>query len=184
MSVSLLCRKCDTDLEEYNVIGFHRIRYCPYCGARVLKKQGEALLKKVSGDEIEGMIKEHVLNMLACCDGTDVSADGLAYKAWETENCDGVVFYHNYEADKFTMRHRDWTDNALECAELTYGDTEHYIRMKAECNDRFLVVAFILATEHFLYDQIGLEHDEGGLTKERIEEIKRLIKETPYDGGF
>jgi hypothetical protein len=82
------------------------------------------------------------------------------------------------------MRHSQWVDDALEYAGSVYGDSDHYVRMKAGCNDRFLVVAFILATEHFLYDQLGIERDEGDLTKTRIAEIERLIKTTSYDGNF
>jgi DNA-directed RNA polymerase subunit RPC12/RpoP len=184
MGISLFCRKCDTDLEKYNVTEFQRIRYCPYCGGRVLKKQGEALLKKVSNDEIDDMIKGHLLDLLSCCDGMDVSADELADKAWESENCDGVVFYDNYKADQFAIRHKKWADNALDHAGWLYGDMEPYFKVRAECADRFLVVAFILATEHFLYDQIGVERDEGDLTKKRIEEITRLVKTYSYDGDF
>jgi hypothetical protein len=29
----------------------------------------------------------------------------LGFAAWEKENCDGVVFYHNYTAERFAARH-------------------------------------------------------------------------------
>jgi hypothetical protein len=150
----------------------------------LLKKQQEALLRKVTNDEIEDMIKDRLLGMLQKCDGNDVSADELADRAWERERYDGVVFYYNYTADRFVMRHRRWVEEALEYAIDAYGDSEGYVQMKAECNDRFLAVAFVLATEHFLYDQLDISRDEGNLTKKRIAEIKRLVKTTAYAGGF
>jgi hypothetical protein len=138
----------------------------------------------VSYDEIEDMIKERVLDVLSNYAGGDVSADELADRAWESENCDGVVFYCNDDADRFVMRHGRWVEKALEQAEWVYGDAERYIKMKTECNDQFLVVAFMLATEHFLYDQAGIDRDEGDLSKTRIREITRLVKAASYDGAF
>jgi hypothetical protein len=56
--------------------------------------------------------------------------------------------------------------------------------MKAECNDKFLVCAFIEATEHYLYSQLEIDNNEGELTAKRRKEIRALIKETRYDGEF
>jgi hypothetical protein len=151
---------------------------------RVLKNQHDALLREVTNGEIEDLIKGRLLDLLSCCDGGDISADEVADKAWETENCDGVVFYDNYQADMFAVRHSRWVDDAMEHAGEVYGDSEHYVHMKAECTDRFLVVACILATEYFLYDQVGLDRDEGDLSKTRLMEIKRRIKAASYDGNF
>jgi glutathione S-transferase len=122
--------------------------------------------------------------MLSGRDGMDISADELGTLAWECENCDEVVFYSNYRADQFVTRHMDWVDEALEYIDDHFGDAEYYTKMKAGCNDRFLVAAFIYATEHYVFDQLGIDRDEGDLTKKRIKEIKRLIKTTDYDGGW
>jgi hypothetical protein len=122
--------------------------------------------------------------MLSGMDGMDVSADELGNLAWECENCNGVVFCSNYQADQFVTRHMNWVDEALEYACDNFGDAEYYTKMKAGCNDRFLVVAFIYATEHYVFDQLGIGRDEGDLTKKRIKEIKRLVKTTSYDGGW
>jgi hypothetical protein len=78
----------------------------------------------------------------------------------------------------------DWVDEALSYIGAVDGEIEPYVKMKAECNDRFLVLAFIYATEHYAFDQLGIDRDEGNLTKKRIKEIKRLIKTTDYDGGW
>jgi phage FluMu protein Com len=178
------CRKCNTDLENYNLVAYNEIKFCPKCGVKLLKKQREGLRRKVTYEEIDGMIKEHLLEMLQWCEGNDVRADELAARAWEAENCDGVVCYCNYSADRFVMRHNQWVDDALEYAGSYFGDSNYYVKMKAACSDRFLVVAFILATAHFLYDQLGVDRCEGDLTKKRIAEIKRLIKTTSYDMEF
>jgi hypothetical protein len=130
------------------------------------------------------MIQGRLLDMLAERDGMDVSADELGSLAWEHENCDGVVFYSDYRADLFVMRHVDWVDAALRYIGDIDGEIEPYVKMKAECNDRFLVLAFIYATEHYVFDQLGIDRDEGDLTKKRIKEIRRLIKTTDYDGEW
>jgi lipoate-protein ligase A len=62
--------------------------------------------------------------------------------------------------------------------------TEHYAKLYAECVDKFLVAAFIDATEHFVFDQAGVDRDEDSLSKKRIKEIMRLVKSARYDGDF
>jgi DNA-directed RNA polymerase subunit RPC12/RpoP len=182
MSAEIECGKCGNDLEQWNNGRNLWIRYCPYCGTRLLEKQSEALHRKTDVEEISDRIRGNLLDMLS--EGEDVSADELAYLAWERENCDGVVFYSNYKADLFVMRHMDWADEAFEYVCNNFGDAEHYAKMKAECNDRFLVVAFTYATEYYVFNQLGIDVNEGDLSKKRIAEIKRLIKATSYDGGF
>jgi DNA-directed RNA polymerase subunit RPC12/RpoP len=184
MSAEIECRKCGNNLEQWNNERNLWINYCPYCGTRLLKKQSETLYRKTTVEEISDMIREHLLDMLQGCDGNDVSADELGELAWESENYDGVVFCSNYRADQFATRHMDWVDDALEYVCNNLGDAERYAKMKAECNDRFLVIAFIYATEYYVFDQLGIDRDEGDLTKTRIKEIKRRIKQTAYDGNF
>jgi DNA-directed RNA polymerase subunit RPC12/RpoP len=184
MSAEIECRNCGSNLEQWNNERSLWTNYCPYCGKRLLKKQSEALHRKTTVEEISDMIRGHLLDMLSDRDGMDVSAEELGNLAWEYENCNGVVFCSNYKADQFVTRHMDWADEALEYVCGNFGDAEHYTRMKTECNDRFLVVAFIYATEHYVFDQLGIARDEGNLAKKRIEAIKRLVKTTSYDGNF
>jgi hypothetical protein len=96
--------------------------------------------------------------------------------------CCGAVLYSNYEADRFAVRHAEWVHKAFDAAydELGY----HAAKLFVESTDKFLVLAFILAASHFLYEQLGVDRGEGVLTKKRIKEIVRLIKDTAYDGGF
>jgi hypothetical protein len=167
-------------LERWNT-GRALLAYCPACGAKLPKKQRGKLWWKCSDGEIEDRIKGALLDLLDWCD--EVSADELTDKAWESENRDGVVFYSNYEADQFCMRHYKWVDIAFDHAAGVFG--EDFVRAgKQAGNDAFLVVAFTLATEHFLYDQCGVDGDEGNLSKKRIREIEALIKHTSYDGRF
>jgi predicted nucleic acid-binding Zn-ribbon protein len=184
MSIELECRKCGYDLEQWNSGQNLWIKYCPQCGKKLLKKQSAALHRKTTVGEISDMIREHLLDMLSGRDGMDVSADETGYLAWESENRDGVVFYSNYLADRFVARHVYWVDEALDCIGDSFGDADHYAKIRAECNDRFLVSVFIYATEHYVFDQLGIDRDEGDLTKTRIKEIERLIKTTVYDGLF
>jgi DNA-directed RNA polymerase subunit RPC12/RpoP len=184
MSVNLSCHKCGADLEDFNTTERQQIFYCPHCGVRVLKAQRVALLRKVTDGEMDDMIRGRLLDVLQQYGGNDLDGEELASRAWESENCDGVVFYNNREADLFAMRHSRWVDEALEYAGSSYGDSEYYVKMKTECNDRFLVVAFILATEYFVYCQLGASRCEGQLTMTRIRELRRMIKTTSYDGGF
>jgi DNA-directed RNA polymerase subunit RPC12/RpoP len=184
MSAEIECKKCGNNLEQWNNERDLWINYCPYCGKRLLKKQSEVLHRKTTVIEISDMIRERLLDMLSGMDGMDVSADELGTLAWERENCDGVVFYSNYKADQFVTRHMDWVDEALIYVCDTFGDAECYAKMKSECNDRFLVIAFIYATEHYVFDQLGIDRDEGDLTKKRIKEIRRLVRAISYDGEF
>jgi len=77
-----------------------------------------------------------------------------------------------------------WVDDALAYACDNYGDAGRYVDMLTTCKDRFLVVAFIAATEHYLYGQLGIDPNEGKMTKKRIKEIARMVKDTEYDGRF
>ena len=171
------CRKCGSDLEDWNCGQHLRINYCPNCGVKLLKKQRDALRGKTTDKEIDDRVRGNLLDALDNC--RDLCADGLAERAWESENADGVVFYSNYEADRFVMRHAKWVDEALSYICGVLGDGKYYAEMKSDCNDRFLVAAFIEATRVYLYDQLCIE-DAGGLSERRVREIKRLVKENPY----
>jgi hypothetical protein len=96
--------------------------------------------------------------------------------------CCGAVFYSNYEADRFAVRHAEWVHKAFDAAydELGY----HAAKLFAEYIDKFLVPAFIYAASHFLFAQLGVGRNEGVLTKKRVKEIVRLIKDTAHDGEF
>jgi DNA-directed RNA polymerase subunit RPC12/RpoP len=178
------CRKCGNDLERWNNGMFLWINHCPSCGAKLLKKQCEALHRKTTCGEISDMIQDRLLSMLEVKSGDDISTDELAQAAWERENVDGVVFYNNYTADKFAIRHEQWVDHALEYICDNCGDVGHYTEMRINRTDRFLVLAFIYATERYLHDQLEINRDEGNLSKKRIREITRQVKQTEYEGGF
>lgn len=178
------CRKCGADFEDWNVTEFTSIRFCPSCGQRLLKEQTEALRRKATNEEIGDRIRSQLLDLLSCCGSGDISADELCSKAWESENCDGAVFYCNNTADRFAMRHSRWVDKAMEYAADSFGDAGYYAKMRSGCTDRFLAAAFIFAAEHYVFGQLEIDREEGDLSKRRIKEIIRLIKSTPYDGGF
>jgi hypothetical protein len=183
MMYEIECPKCGADLEAYNYEPYGWIRYCPSCGKKLLKKQAECLYKKVTDGEVSGMIKEHLLDMFTYYEGGGISADELGDKAWESENCDGVVFYADYKADRFAGRHAKWLDAARDYMTDNFGSVNE-ANQKASCNDSLLVSAFIFATEHYVFDQLNVERDEGDLSKKRIKEIVRAIKSTDYDGEF
>jgi DNA-directed RNA polymerase subunit RPC12/RpoP len=180
----LSCRKCGADLENFNILECYRLSYCPQCGTRALKKQTEALARQLTNAEIEGMIKERLLDLLQDNSEGGIRAEDLANLAWETENYDGAVFYSNYVANRFIMRHMQWADDALSFIYDEFHDDSHFVKMRAKDSDGFLVAAFIFATGHFLRDQAEVAYGEGVLTKKRIAEIKRLVRATAYDGGF
>jgi hypothetical protein len=178
------CRKCKSDLELWNNGSFLWINYCPSCGAKLLKNQCDMLHRKTTCGEISDMIQGRLLEALGYIKGDSISTDELAQAAWERENVDGVVFYDNYTADKFAIRHEQWVDHALEYICDNCGDVGHYTEMRINCTDRFLVLAFIYATEHYLHDQLEIDRDEGNLSKKRIREITRQVKQTEYEGGW
>jgi hypothetical protein len=179
--MKLHCHYCDADLEEWNT-GAAFIKYCPACGRKLHKAVAEELWRLCTDDEIADMIEGQVLDMLDNCE--DIDAGEIAYTAWESENADGVVFYSNYTADKFAIRHREWVDDALMSLVDRYGDDGRCAEMIVGCMDRFLVTAFIAATEHYLYSQLNIDNNEGRLSSKRMKEIRGLVKETRYDCQF
>jgi hypothetical protein len=181
MGKTLHCCYCDADLQDWNT-GAAAIKYCPRCGRKPHKATVEALWRLCLDDEMAGMIEEHITDMLDNYDLPD--AGELPFLAWEGENANGVVFCSNYEADRFAIRHNDWVDDALADLVDKFGEDGKYAEMMVDCMDRFLVCAFIDATEHYLYNQLGLDNNEGNLTDERKEEIRQLVKKTRYDGCF
>jgi hypothetical protein len=175
------CHYCNADLMGWNT-GFAALRYCPACGRKIHKPVTNALWRLCTTDEMADTIEEHVLEALENYDLPD--AGELDLLAWERENADGVVFYANYRAEQFTIRHNEWVDDALAYMIDEFGSERTQIKDRVECVDRFLVSAFILATKHYLYEQLGIDTGEGRLTEERREELKRLVKEIRYDGNF
>jgi hypothetical protein len=179
--MELRCHYCFADLEDWNT-GAAFIKYCPACGRELHEAVAEKLWRLCTNDEIADKIEGQILDMLDKYEDIDVGE--MSYTAWESENADGVVFYLNYTADKFAIRHREWVDDALLSLVDNFGDDGKYAEMMADCMNRFLVAAFIIATEHYLYGQLNIDNNEGRLTPKRREEIRCLVKETRYDGGF
>jgi hypothetical protein len=179
--MELRCTYCNADLEDWNT-GAAFMKYCPACGRKLHKAVADDLWRLCTVDEIAGMIEGRVLDMLDNYEGID--AGEIAYTAWENENANGVVFCSNYAADRFAIRHREWVDEALISLADRSGDDGRYAEMMADCMDRFLVAAFINATEHYLYGQLGIDSSEGILSPERVKELCGLVKETRYDGNF
>jgi len=178
--MSINCCKCGANLEKWNCEEYSRIRYCPNCGAKLSEEQQVGLWRLVTDEEINDKIRGQLLDMFDNYSG-ELDAGELAEYTWESENCNGVVFCSNYEADKFVMRHMRWVDEALWYACDNFGGGERVVKMKAECSDTFLAVAFIEATRRYLYDQLGLDSNEGKLSKKRTREIIKQIKEIPYE---
>jgi hypothetical protein len=172
---------CHADTEDWNT-GAAPIKYCPACGRKLHKAVAEELWWLCTNDEIADMIEGHVLDALD--EREDIDAGEMEYAVWEYENANGVVFCSNYKADRFAIRHREWVDEALMSLVDNFGNDGKYAEMMVDCMDRFLVAAFITATEHYLYGQLEIDTNEGRLSPERREEIRGLVKETRYDGGF
>jgi len=179
----IMCRKCGSNLEDWNNAEYVWINYCPNCGIKLLKKQQYGLRQLTMDEDIDSHIRGNLLDMFDNYSG-ELDAAELADCAWEAENCDSVMFYSNYVANRFVMRHMHWVDEALEYVCDNFGNAEYYAKMKAECNDRFLVVAFTEATRKYLYDQLGINQDGGKLSKKRTREIIKQIKDTPYQAEW
>jgi hypothetical protein len=182
MSVKLDCQACGGDLTLWNNGHFLRFWYCPACGERLSDEQCEALYYRTTPEEVADMIQGHLLDLFDNRD-TEISADDLATAAWERECGDEAVLCSNYQADWFAIRHADWIVRAVDHAKMCGGGA-YYLSVKDDCMDRFLVLAFIDATEHYVFDQLGIDRHEGVLSKPRIREIKHLISRVAYDGKF
>jgi hypothetical protein len=190
MAFKLECAQCGRDLEGWNCVPYTETRYCPYCGKKITEEARAELYRKTTDAEMSDMIKDHVLDLLSCAENEDgtydssmLRPDELAERAWEAENIDGVVFYSNYAADLFVRRHEEWVGTAVDYLEDMVGDGS-YSKMRCECVDRFLVAAFIAATEHYLYGQIGIDRNGGEMTDGQVDALKERMNATDYDGGF
>jgi hypothetical protein len=171
-------------LEDYNVVESRGIVFCPACGLRLLKKQRVELRRNLTDVEAGDMIVEHLLEALEQCDAGFTTAEELPFLAWESESCDGVVFYDNHRASLFAFRHSSWVDESFAHRVEMFGNADRYAKERRECVDRYLVSAFCMATDHYVFAQLGVDCNEGVLSKKRIREIRRLIKAAPYDGEF
>jgi hypothetical protein len=185
------CDKCGTDIENYNFLEGNRICFCPACGAKLPEKQCEGLLCKTTVYEIDEIITNHLLDVLSLYEDGDLDYENdaidvgeLTSKAWEAEDRDGTLFFYTFDNTKFNMRHTKWVDEALSYACDNYGSAERYLKMRAERLCCFLVVAFMAATDHFLFSQLGIGINDNTWNRERAAEIKHLIETTTYDGDF
>jgi hypothetical protein len=184
MSVDLACRKCGNDLEAWNTERSALIRYCPGCGTRLRKPQIDLLWRKITIAEVSDEIRDRLLEVLSQDDIIENTEGELPQLAWEGEVCNGVVFCDNYRAGLFAARHRAWAYAALNHACEDIGEFGYWLEQHAYSVDKFLVSAFCWATEHYVYDQLGVRAIGERLTRRRVREIKRLAKATEYDGEF
>jgi hypothetical protein len=178
------CGRCGADLEQWSRGPDLWITFCPRCGAEVGELQRYELHRKTTIDAVSDMIQGRIFDMFDDRNGERINAEDLATLSWGREQCDGVVFYSDYDADLFVARHLCWVDEAFDFLCDFFGLEEYYRKMRSECYDRFLVEAFSYATEYYVFGQLGVDRSEGVLTEERIGEIKRLMQMTPYDGTF
>jgi hypothetical protein len=184
MSYDIVCRKCDYDLEQWNCGQYLRMTYCPHCGKRLLKRQSDELYRRTTSEEVSDIIREHLLAVLADSAIVGQAQGDLPRRAWESESCDGVVFYANYLADLFVVRHLDWVYAALDYMAREWGQSAFSINVGAACNDRLLVDVFFLATERYVFGQLGVAAGREPLTRRSVRELRRLIQATPYNGEF
>jgi hypothetical protein len=137
-------------------------------------------------DEVSGMLVGKLCEYIDCIEDGETlgGACDIALSVWEAESADGVVFYRNYTAELFAMRHNEWVRDALVHTIDAYGgDCVQALQTYAECVDRFLVPVFIEATRHYLAEQIGLDYSTEYTGKD-LKERRELIMETTYDGKF
>jgi hypothetical protein len=68
-------------------------------------------------------------------------------------------------------------------AEIAGMIREHLLDMLDNYDDR-QVVAFLQAAEYYLYNQLEIDNNGGLLNKKRKAELRKMFKETDYDGSF
>ena len=158
------CENCKADLQAWNLREDTKISFCPDCGTAVPVEQKQELYDKTNISEIDGIIRESLLEALEWIDENEL--DDLVFKAFESENINGAFFCSYRKAELFIKRHSSWVEDGR-------ATVEDYDKADP---DSMLVVLFINAAEHYIGNLTGRYEDK--------EELKELIEKTEYDGGF
>jgi hypothetical protein len=163
------CEKCGQDLLDYTIASIPS--HCPNCGTVVSKENRENLFNAAGDGEIEGIIKESILDAIEEYEG---GLTELGYKAFEGENANGTFFCSNYKGRLFAVRHYSWflemLINQIDEGSLSLDGLKSY-QLEA---DVLLVGCFIDATVSFL-NSLDLPDE---ITEENREEVVDIIKNT------
>ena len=184
--MSIRCKTCASRLEEWYALKDSGLFFCPACGQRIDMDQRGALSALTTNAEIDGIIRESLLDCVCGYDGSDnvLYADSIAAEAFSADRANGSYFCDTYKTKLFAARHRQWIEDALDYMCNNYGEPLHYTEMFVHNIEAFLVEAFIAASEYYLYSQLGIDSGEGILPADRIQWIIEGIKGTEYDGNF
>jgi hypothetical protein len=161
------CEKCGQDLLDYTIASVPS--YCPNCGTVVSKENRENLFDATGDGEIEGIIKESILEVIGEYEGDPTE---LGYKAFEGENANGAFFCSNYKGRLFAARHYSWflemLFNQIDEGSLSLDGLKSY-QLEA---DVLIVGCFIDAAVSFL-NSLNLPDE---ITNENRGEVVEIIK--------
>jgi hypothetical protein len=161
------CEKCGQDLLDFTIASVPS--YCPNCGTVVSRENRENLFDATGDGEIEGIIKESILEAIGEYKG-DLTE--LGYKAFGEENANGAFFCSNYKGRLFVARHCSWFLEMLykQINEglLSFDGLKSY-QLEA---DVLIVGCFIDTATSFL-NSLDLPDE---ITDENREEVVEIIK--------
>jgi hypothetical protein len=161
------CEECGQDLLDYIIT--YVPSYCPNCGTLVSKENKDELFNATGDGEIEGIIKESILDAIEEYEGDLME---LGYKAFEGENANGNFFCSNYKGRLFVARHYSWflekIYNQIDNGYLSLDGLKSY-QLEA---DVMIVGCFIDAAISFL-NSLDLPDE---ITDENRDEVTAIIK--------
>ena len=137
-------------------------------------------MKYLENNSIKDYVIEQLNDKLYDYEDTEAYGCDLAYKLYEGENADGVIFYSTYESTKWIKEHFEDLDEVVE--ELNFQFGEEYM---AKFNpfsepDKFVLIVVIEVASYILGQCPTIEKNwdkQFKLTKNKIKKIIDELKE-------
>lgn len=137
-------------------------------------------MKYLKCNSIKDYVIEQLIDKLNDYEGIEEYGCDLAYKLYEGENADGVIFYSTYESKQWIQEHFDDLDEVVE--ELNFQLGEEYM---AKFNpfsepDKFVLIVVIEVASYILGQCPTIEKNwdnQFKLTKTKIKKIIEELKE-------
>lgn len=137
-------------------------------------------MKYLEDSSIKDYVVEQLIDKLNDYEGTEEYGCDLAYRLYEGENADGVIFYSTYESKQWIKEHFEDLGEVVE--ELNFQFGEDYMA-KYNCfsePDRFVLIVVVEVASYVLGQCPTIEKNwdnQFKLTKAKINKIIEELKE-------